>query len=280
MEEETVEYLAIGSMMNKTSINMRGIFPQESRAACLKGYELFFGMANGFAAAKPKQGGELHGVVHRISKKELAILDKIEVWYIRDLVEVVPYYGENKQPAVKAFVYVFDPAKVEKNPSQFAANPPKERYMDILLEGAKYFGLENTFIENNLSSVEFVARKELKDLRVFDPPEEALPEWTVGEMQEKDRANEDIVFLALKTKVIRFDLNGVTEHTPILKRDRGTQWAHLIASKYMYDPKFGVPAKVEDMTDDHHRYVEDMVLDSLIIGEVNNRWIVVASLKI
>ena len=135
MEEETVEYLAIGSMMNKTSINMRAIFPQESRAACLKGYELFFGMANGFAAAKPKQGGELHGVVHRISKKELGILDMIEVWYIRDLVEVVPYYGENKQPAVKAFVYVFDPAKVEKNPSQFAANPPKERYMDILLEG-------------------------------------------------------------------------------------------------------------------------------------------------
>ena len=48
----------------------------------------------------------------------------------------------------------------------------------------------------------------------------------------------------------------------------------------MYDPKFGVPAKVDDMTDDHHRYVEDMVLDSLIIGEVNNRWTVVASLKI
>ena len=120
MEEEFVEYLAIGSMMNKTSISMREIFPQESRAACLKGYELFFGMSNGFAAAQQAQGGELHGVVHRISKKELAILDRIEVWYIRDLVEVVPYYGENKQPAVKAFVYVFDPAKVEKNPSQFA----------------------------------------------------------------------------------------------------------------------------------------------------------------
>eukprot|EP00091_Calanus_sinicus_P001464 TRINITY_DN11455_c0_g1_i1.p1 TRINITY_DN11455_c0_g1~~TRINITY_DN11455_c0_g1_i1.p1 ORF type:complete len:140 (+),score=30.70 TRINITY_DN11455_c0_g1_i1:137-556(+) len=122
-------------MMNKTSINMRGIFPQESRAACLKDYELFFGMANGFAAAKPKQGGELHGVVHQISMKELAILDKIEVWYIRDLVDVVPYNGDNQQPAIKAFVYVFDPAKVKNNPSEFAANPPKERYMDILLEG-------------------------------------------------------------------------------------------------------------------------------------------------
>ena len=72
------------------------------------------------------------------------------------------------------------------------------------------------------------------------------------------------MFVALKTKVIRFDLTGVTEHTHILKRDRGTQWAHLIASKYIYDPK----------------YVEDMVLDSFIIGDVNDRWTVVASLKI
>ena len=95
-----------------------------------------------------------------------------------------------------------------------------------------------------------------------------------------EKENEDIVFVALKTKVIRFDLTGVTEHTHILKRDRGTQWAHLIASKYMYDPKFGVPAKVEDITDEHHRYVEDMVLDSFIIGEVKDRWTVVASLKI
>ena len=75
-------------------------------------------------------------------------------------------------------------------------------------------------------------------------------------------------------------MTGVTEHMNILKRDRGTRWAHLIAGKYIYDPMFGVPARVEDMTDDHHRYVEDMVLESLIIGEVNKSWTVVASLKI
>ena len=281
MENETVEYLAIGSMMNKTSINMRDIFPIKSRAACLKGYELFFGMANGFAAARQVQGGELHGVLHKISLEDLAILDKIEVWYIRDLVEVVPYHGEDKEPAVKAFVYVFDPAKVEKNPDQYAPNPPKERYMDILLEGARYFGLKKDFIEKNLVNVEFVARKELSKLRVFALPEESLPEWTVEEMQKKDRENEDVVFVALKTKVVRFDLTGVSSgHTHILKRDRGTRWAHLIASKYMYDPKFGVPNKVVDMSDEHFSYVEDMVLDSLIIGEVNNKWSVVAFLKI
>ena len=54
--------------------------------------------------------------------------------------------------------------------------------MDILLEGAKYFGLEKTFIDNNLENVDFVARKKLNDLRVFDPQEGSLPEWTVEEM--------------------------------------------------------------------------------------------------
>ena len=48
----------------------------------------------------------------------------------------------------------------------------------------------------------------------------------------------------------------------------------------MYDPKFGVPNKVVDMSDEHFSYVENMVLDSLIIEEVNNRWSVVAFLKI
>jgi len=276
---ETVEYLAIGSMMNKTSLNMRGIFPSESRAAGLKDYELFFGMANGFAAARHVPGSEMHGVLHRISREELDMLDRIEVWYIRDLVDVVPYNGDIKLPAVKAFVYVFDPKSVENNPEQFAENPPKERYLEILLEGAKYFGLDRTFIENNLENVKFVPRKPLSELRIFKLPEDSLPTWTFEEMKEKDEENVEIVYVALKNKIVRFDLTGVIEHTHILKRDRGTRWAHEIASKYMYDPMFGVPRLVGDMTDEHHRYVEDMVLDSLIIGEVNKRWTVVAELK-
>ena len=78
--EDMVEYLAIGSMMNKVSLNIRGIHPTLSRPACLPGYELFFGMKDGFASVRRASGQELHGVLHRISSKELAKLDIMEIW--------------------------------------------------------------------------------------------------------------------------------------------------------------------------------------------------------
>merc|ERR1711936_945134 len=280
MDTTTVEYLAIGSMMNKTSLTMRGIYPTESRAAVLNDYQLYFGMANGFAAARKKPSSELHGVVHRITSKELEVLDRIEAWYIRELVDVVPYQGNKMLPTVKANVYVFDPKKVEINPEQYAENPPEERYLEILMEGAKHFGLDKTFVKNNLENVKFVPRKCLSELRIFELPDHPLPSSSFQKMQEKDKENVDIVFLALKNKILRFDLTGVrSAHTFILKRDRGTRWGYEIASKYMYDPQFGVPAHVQDMTDDHYKYLEDMVLDSLIIGEVNTSWTVVALLE-
>jgi gamma-glutamylcyclotransferase (GGCT)/AIG2-like uncharacterized protein YtfP len=108
-----------------------------SRAACLQDYDFFFGMESGFAAARWELGSEMHGVVHRITRHELEMLDKIEGWYVKDLVEVVPYRFEQKLPSIKTFVYVFDQIMVEKYPENFAENPPKARYMEILQDFTK-----------------------------------------------------------------------------------------------------------------------------------------------
>ena len=72
---DLVEYFAIGSMMNPISLSMRGLHPVESHPGVLKGYELIFVMAHGMAAArkcneeKTEKGKEIHGVLHRITKK-------------------------------------------------------------------------------------------------------------------------------------------------------------------------------------------------------------------
>ena len=86
--EDMVEYLAIGSMMNKVSLNIRGVFSTESRPACLPDYELGFAMADGFAAARRASGKKLHGVLHRISRKEVAELDIIKFWYVKEKVHI------------------------------------------------------------------------------------------------------------------------------------------------------------------------------------------------
>jgi gamma-glutamylcyclotransferase (GGCT)/AIG2-like uncharacterized protein YtfP len=96
-------------------------------------------MEGGFAAARQALGTEMHGVVHRITRQELDMLDKIEVWYIKDLVKVVPYDHEKKQPAVNAFVYVFDPNMIEKYPEKFAGTPSKSQIYGNITRGGKPF---------------------------------------------------------------------------------------------------------------------------------------------
>jgi len=257
---------------------MRGIFPEKSRAACLKDYELFFGMENGFAAARQDPGNEMHGVVHRITKNELAILDKIEVWYERDLVEVTPYQGDELEKPVNAYVYVFIRDEVKANPDRFAPNPPQERYRDILLEGAQFHGVKQSFVESKIQNIKYVPRKSIETLRVFQVPSSSLPTWTLEIMSEKDKEDKNMIYVALKNKIIRFDLTNLTDHTQILKRDRGTHWSFLVGSKYIYDPKYGVPASPKEMKDEHYKVVEDLILDSIIIGEISNRWEMVAFL--
>ena len=282
--EDTVEYLAIGSMMNKVSLSIRGVYPKESRPACLPDYELVFAMADGFAAARRAPGKKLHGVLHRISSKELAELDIIEFWYVKEKVQVLPYQGAwdaSETLSVEANVYVFDPEALSADPDKFSENPPSERYLDILKEGAKQFGLDPAFVERYLTNSKCVPRKQVTELRCFSIPscDLPLPTWSFEQVKAKDKEDEDIIFLALNKKVLRFDLRLPVKYTKVVRLNRGKQWAFQIVSKFRYDPRFGVPATYEDMTEEHRLYVEDTVLDSYLVGELNKRWSIVALLR-
>ena len=154
---------------------------------------------------------------------------------------------EQKLPTVKAFVYAFDPIMVEKYPEKFAENPPKARYMEILQEGANYFSLDRRFVEIIHLNIEIIPRKPLNELKRLKLPEGSLPAWNFQMMQENDKENKEIIFLALNNKIVRFDLNGITENIHFIRKDRGTHFAFQIASKYWYEPKYGVSKQVEDM---------------------------------
>jgi hypothetical protein len=81
--------------VSSNQIQMRGIYPLESIAAYLHDYNFgfFSGMESGFATERWALGSEMHGLVHRIIRQELDMLDKID---------------------------------------KFAEKPPKARYMEIL----------------------------------------------------------------------------------------------------------------------------------------------------
>lgn len=72
-------YFAIGSMMNKISLNARGIFPVESKPAIIQDFALAFKGDAGMATAVPTPGSSFHGVIHTITEKEMNVLDQIEM---------------------------------------------------------------------------------------------------------------------------------------------------------------------------------------------------------
>ena len=121
----------------------------------------------------------------------------------------------------------------------------------------------------------------MSDLRCFSIPpcDLPLPTWSFEQVKAKDKEDEDIIFLALNEKVLRFDLQLTVKYAKIVRLNKGKQWAFQIVSKFRYDPHFGVPATYEDMTQEHRLYVEDTVLDSYLVGELKKRWSIVALLR-
>ena len=183
---DLVEYFAIGSMMNPISLSMRGLHPIESRPGVLKGYELIFVMAHGMAAArrcneeKAEIRKEIHGVLHRITKKEMETLDKSESTYVIGNKVSIELYDhdetdtgsscaknksslkgsggctglkkDNTRRALEAIVYVLNEQIVEKDPDRFAIYPPTQRYIDILKGGAFHYGLHVGILWSTLYS--------------------------------------------------------------------------------------------------------------------------------
>ena len=101
---DDVTIFAIGSMMNATAIALRGITPlAQSSPAVLCGYRLVFRGVTGMAdiQADDTDGAEFHGVVHRLSSRDLRRLDNIECGYTRRRASVRLYSGVS----VAAWVY-------------------------------------------------------------------------------------------------------------------------------------------------------------------------------
>ena len=165
-----VEYFAIGSMMNPVSLKMRGLNPIKSRPGVLKRFELIFVMAHGMAAARRCKSSEfsiakeIHGVLHRVTRAEMDMLNKLESTYVvgeRVMVEVYKdkhlvtdregvkddsiacydRHDDTIETSVEATVYVLNDELVSKDPKRFAQNPPSERYIEILKGGAMHYGL-------------------------------------------------------------------------------------------------------------------------------------------
>ena len=132
-------YFAIGSMINKTSINSRKIYPRVSKPAELLDFKLYWFGALGMAEAIPEEDASFHGVVHAITEDEMVRLDKIESGYSRDNGKAKLYDGTIVD------VTVYTRKNKERGPN--VDKPPTERYIDIITIGCKFWGVAQSHID-------------------------------------------------------------------------------------------------------------------------------------
>jgi hypothetical protein len=144
--------------MDLTSIRAKGVQPLTSERATLPGWELLFNVAHYFRheggvgniRETGQTGDVVQGVVHLCEGDDLSRLDAVEAYGVGyDRVEV---QVETGRESLTAIVYVGFPGFIDDDCK------PTQRYMNILLKGARNAKLEDDYI-NKLQSYPVHSKK-------------------------------------------------------------------------------------------------------------------------
>ena len=163
IDGELLWYFAYGSNLDPgTFLGRRGMRPRESCVAILRGYRLVFDLpiGNGERAVAnilAVPGESIHGVAYCITGADTHRLDATEGVpraYQRLEIELERTDGE----ALSAFTYLSSLRRDGRKPS--------ERYLNLLLRGARHHGLPESWIDY-LRSLELAVDERLTQLELF-----------------------------------------------------------------------------------------------------------------
>lgn len=253
LHNNSLWYFAIGSMMNPASMENRSIKPISSVPGELLDYELVFSGGMGFAEAVQKSGSSFHGVLHLVDDETMARLDKIELTYKRVEGQARMYDGTT----VTATVYT----KISDDIGQ-GNNPPHQRYLDIMLEGANHFNVHEDQI-NFLKSVKCIPRPMPNEFQsIGELPADAPLLTYEQDVEPYNGVDKPILRLAVNGKVLQICVSDVKDSDAnVFNRALNLykQYGHrleIVYSRVMFDPKYGCPENVNDFTKEHVDYIE------------------------
>jgi len=128
-----------------------------------------------FANLKPSKGSEVHGVAFAMSKASMERMDSIEPEeYTKKKVTLQAYDGRE----LNGFVYYFDKSSEEK--------PPSERYMSIIVTGARNAGLKEDYLTWLQSLETYKVPEWVKKVRLTRPRPDQLREVTLKALNERN----------------------------------------------------------------------------------------------
>jgi AIG2-like family len=266
-----IDYFAIGAMMNPISVSNRRLKPVTSVPAELLDYRLGFFTTQGYGEALLEPGASFHGVIHRLTPDEMEVLDSIETEYERVTATARLYDGTFRQVTVYT--------RSKKHDACICA-PPGERYLEIMIAGAEHYGVHQSHI-NWLRRQESVPRPNPEDYVLFKPVETDLA-LTAEQVAENNGLNGKPLYITMNSKVIEADLDRESEEFLGLVSfvSNVGQIGELFMPKVIYDPKYGIPSSLREVTPEHAAYCEHAFCSFLKIQGTYEQWKTVAHLKV
>ena len=127
-----------------------------------------------------------------------------------------------------------------------------------MTEGAAYFKVDPKYIDW-LNSLEQQPRRKPEEFEAYELPEDA-PTMTLQEMQAGTGKDDAPIYCSVNGKVLQYLPAEENEKVRgfVMALNAGKQ-LDLEMPKLLYDPKYGVKEKIEDMTPEHMAYVEDLL---------------------
>jgi hypothetical protein len=268
--DDHLHYFAIGAMMNPVSLSSRGICPISSEPAELLDYRLGFFTALGFAEAIPDKGSSFHGVIHHVTLSDMEKLDKIEVSYQRETATARLYNGTTRQVTVYT--------RGDELHGDHAVNaPPQERYLEIMIAGAQHYGVSLKHIEF-LQNHDRIPRLSKEEYMSFGPVV-CDTTMTLEQVFDNNGLGDKPLFISVNGKVIEVtcdrDSKEFKEYCSMF-HSMG-QVGELFISKVAYEPMYGCPECLEDVTPEYAAYCEHVFCEWVKMkGE---EWKIVAKLE-
>ena len=160
-----------------------------------------------------------------------------------------------------------------KHTSTCLDQPPLERYLDIMISGCEHFGVSEEYIEF-LRNHESQPRPTPGELHSFGEPPKGAPTYTLQEVEQCDGRDGWPLLITFCGRVMECSLDRNSkdwkEFVEIHKQVGHV--GELYISKVAYDPKYGVPERLEDFTQEHANYLEDLMLRYMTFTGLPDVW--------
>ena len=242
-------------MMNKVAISLRNLSPLESHPAEILDHRIDFNGLGGYAEAVPKLGASFHGVLHKMTSKDMKALDRLEGGYQR-IPATVRLYNNTLLP----YCSVYSRASIlAGTPNVFR---PSERYMSLLIQGCEQHNVKKSYIDylRSIPSTPYRCPSEYKTIPI--PPN--LPTWTEAKLLSGDGKFLNPAYFALNGKVFEYTARRFYFFNRQKKRMRrfflkavAGKHLELVLSRLLYDPRFPPLENMDNCSLEQSAAVED-----------------------